>query len=51
MDGVSYHLRRLPRRWNAANRTELVVARTYTLGVLTPGTWPPSAASPEPRAG
>lgn len=43
VDGVNYHLRRLTRRWNAANRTELV-ARAYALGVLTPGTWPPSAA-------
>ncbi|MEV4035597.1 PAS domain-containing protein [Streptomyces umbrinus] len=43
VDGVNYHLRRLTRRWNAANRTELV-ARAYALGVLTPGAWPPSAA-------
>ncbi|MFI6461518.1 PAS domain S-box protein [Streptomyces sp. NPDC050538] len=39
-DGVTYHLRRLSARWNAANRTELV-ARAYALGVLTPGVWPP----------
>ena len=40
-DGVTYHLRRLSARWNAANRTELV-ARAYALGVLTPGVWPPA---------
>ncbi|MEU9989317.1 PAS domain S-box protein [Streptomyces sp. NPDC048045] len=39
-DGVTYHLRRLSARWNAANRTELV-ARAYALGVLVPGVWPP----------
>ncbi|MFG2779581.1 PAS domain S-box protein [Streptomyces prunicolor] len=39
-DGVTYHLRRLSVRWDAANRTELV-ARAYALGVLTPGVWPP----------
>ncbi|GGW10920.1 hypothetical protein GCM10018980_49540 [Streptomyces capoamus] len=39
-DGVTYHLRRLSTRWNAANRTELV-ARAYALGVLAPGVWPP----------
>ncbi|WP_443073877.1 helix-turn-helix transcriptional regulator [Streptomyces sp. NBC_01478] len=39
-DGVTYHLRRLSARWNAANRTELV-ARAYALGVLSPGVWPP----------
>ncbi|WP_406131739.1 PAS domain S-box protein [Streptomyces sp. NBC_00989] len=39
-DGVTYHLRRLSARWDAANRTELV-ARAYALGVLTPGVWPP----------
>ncbi|KPI14856.1 PAS/PAC sensor transcriptional regulator, LuxR family [Actinobacteria bacterium OK074] len=44
-DGVTYHLRRLTARWNAANRTELV-ARAYALGVLTPGVWPPVAAVP-----
>ncbi|MGW4910582.1 PAS domain S-box protein [Streptomyces sp. NPDC004270] len=42
-DGVTYHLRRLSARWSAANRTELV-ARAYTLGVLTPGAWPPEPA-------
>ncbi|MFI2206157.1 LuxR C-terminal-related transcriptional regulator [Streptomyces sp. NPDC020192] len=41
-DGVTYHLRRLSARWNAANRTELV-ARAYALGVLAPGVWPPEA--------
>ncbi|KOV64761.1 diguanylate cyclase [Streptomyces sp. MMG1121] len=41
-DGVTYHLRRLSARWDAANRTELV-ARAYALGVLTPGAWPPRA--------
>ncbi|MET9815117.1 MULTISPECIES: PAS domain S-box protein [unclassified Streptomyces] len=45
-DGVTYHLRRLSSRWNAANRTELV-ARAYALGVLTPGVWPPEASVPE----
>ncbi|MFF5981853.1 PAS domain S-box protein [Streptomyces olindensis] len=45
-DGVTYHLRRLSSRWNAANRTELV-ARAYALGVLTPGVWPPEASAPE----
>ncbi|MFG2374064.1 PAS domain S-box protein [Streptomyces sp. NPDC048504] len=40
-DGVTYHLRRLSARWDAANRTELV-ARAYALGVLTPGVWPPA---------
>ncbi|MEU0676407.1 PAS domain-containing protein [Streptomyces sp. NPDC006172] len=43
-DGVTYHLRRLSTRWNAANRTELV-ARAYTLGVLTPATWPPTTTT------
>ncbi|GAA2562344.1 hypothetical protein GCM10010423_76440 [Streptomyces levis] len=43
-DGVTYHLRRLTARWQAANRTELV-ARAYALGVLVPGTWPPRAAT------
>lgn len=42
-DGVTYHLRRLSTRWDAANRTELV-ARAYALGVLTAGVWPPSPA-------
>ncbi|WEP00128.1 PAS domain-containing protein [Streptomyces sp. FXJ1.172] len=45
-DGVTYHLRRLSARWNAANRTELV-ARAYALGVLRPGVWPPEAGVPE----
>ncbi len=45
-DGVTYHLRRLSSRWNAANRTELV-ARAYALGVLTPGVWPPEASALE----
>ncbi|MGC0207723.1 PAS domain S-box protein [Streptomyces levis] len=43
-DGVTYHLRRLSARWQAANRTELV-ARAYALGVLVPGTWPPRVAT------
>ncbi|MGW1621625.1 PAS domain S-box protein [Streptomyces sp. NPDC002172] len=42
-DGVTYHLRRLSARWDAANRTELV-ARAYALGVLTPDAWPPAPA-------
>ncbi|MDX3112041.1 PAS domain S-box protein [Streptomyces scabiei] len=42
-DGVTYHLRRLSTRWDAANRTELV-ARAYALGVLATGVWPPSPA-------
>ncbi|MGW7203224.1 PAS domain-containing protein [Streptomyces sp. NPDC054837] len=42
-DGVTYHLRRLSARWGAGNRTELV-ARSYALGVLTPGVWPPTPA-------
>ncbi|MCC5479228.1 PAS domain-containing protein [Streptomyces barringtoniae] len=45
-DGVTYHLRRLSARWNAANRTELV-ARAYALGVLAPGVWPPEARTSE----
>ncbi|MER6566941.1 LuxR C-terminal-related transcriptional regulator, partial [Streptomyces sp. NPDC001093] len=45
-DGVTYHLRRLSARWNAANRTELV-ARAYALGVLRPGVWPPEARTSE----
>ncbi|MET7289544.1 LuxR C-terminal-related transcriptional regulator [Streptomyces sp. NPDC005573] len=45
-DGVTYHLRRLSARWNAANRTELV-ARAYALGVLAPGVWPPESRIPE----
>ncbi|MFD8392320.1 PAS domain-containing protein [Streptomyces sp. NPDC059680] len=45
-DGVTYHLRRLSARWNAANRTELV-ARAYALGVLAPGVWPPAARTSE----
>ena len=48
VDGVNYHLRRLTRRWHAANRTELV-ARAYALGVLAPGMWPPSVAPPDGR--
>ncbi|MET9499125.1 PAS domain-containing protein [Streptomyces sp. NPDC006552] len=43
-DGVTYHLRRLTRRWGAANRTELV-ARAYASGVLEPGSWPPQVRS------
>ncbi|MGW7522119.1 PAS domain-containing protein [Streptomyces sp. NPDC054783] len=43
-DGVTYHLRRLSARWNAANRTELI-ARAYALGVLAPGVWPPAAGT------
>jgi PAS domain S-box-containing protein len=42
-DGVTYHLRRLSARWDAANRTELV-ARAYALGVLAAGVWPPASA-------
>ncbi|GAA4324873.1 hypothetical protein GCM10023086_51600 [Streptomyces venetus] len=45
-DGVTYHLRRLTSRWNAANRTELV-ARAYALGVLVPGVWPPEIPAAE----
>ncbi|WP_329223074.1 PAS domain-containing protein [Streptomyces sp. NBC_01485] len=45
-DGVTYHLRRLSARWDAANRTELV-ARAYALGVLAAGVWPPVPASEE----
>jgi hypothetical protein len=48
---VTYHLRRLSSRWQAASRTELV-ARAYALGVLAPGVWPPRAAgAEEPAAG
>ncbi|MDQ0994484.1 PAS domain S-box protein [Streptomyces sp. V3I7] len=43
-DGVTYHLRRLSARWQAANRTELV-AHAYALGVLSPGVWPPALAA------
>ncbi|MHB9755781.1 PAS domain-containing protein [Streptomyces sp. BYX5S] len=43
-DGVTYHLRRLSRRWGASNRTELV-ARAYAEGVLVAGVWPPRAAA------
>ncbi|QKV90868.1 PAS domain-containing protein [Streptomyces sp. NA02950] len=42
VDGVSYHITRLSRRWGVANRTALV-ARAYVLGVLDPGVWPPTA--------
>ncbi|MEU6841490.1 PAS domain-containing protein [Streptomyces sp. NPDC046716] len=49
-DGVTYHLRRLSRRWGAANRTELV-ARAYASGVLVSGVWPPRVASSEPGTG
>ncbi|MGW1290911.1 PAS domain S-box protein [Streptomyces sp. NPDC001118] len=45
-DGVTYHLRRLSARWNAATRTELV-ARAYALGVLAPGVWPPEPRTTE----
>ncbi|WP_328540584.1 PAS domain S-box protein [Streptomyces sp. NBC_00344] len=45
-DGVTYHLRRLSARWQAANRTELV-ARAYALGVLAAGVWPPAATGAE----
>ncbi len=44
VDGVNYHLRSLSARWSATGRTELV-ARAYALGALTPGAWPPAAAS------
>ncbi|MFF7312709.1 PAS domain S-box protein [Streptomyces sp. NPDC008137] len=47
-DGVTYHLRRLSSRWQAANRTELV-ARAYALGVLAPGVWPPEVSAAEPE--
>lgn len=49
-DGVTYHLRRLSRRWGAANRTELV-ARAYASGVLVPGVWPPQVRSSRPGTG
>ncbi|WP_372410402.1 LuxR C-terminal-related transcriptional regulator [Streptomyces luteireticuli] len=39
-DGVNYHLVRLTRRLGVPNRTALV-ARAYTLGLLSPTTWPP----------
>jgi DNA-binding CsgD family transcriptional regulator len=43
VDGVNYHLRRLSRLLHAPNRPALV-ARAYALGLLQPGTWPPTAA-------
>jgi PAS domain S-box-containing protein len=49
-DGITYHLRRLSARWSATNRTELV-ARAYSLGILTPGVWPPEARTPEAEPG
>ncbi|MYW69986.1 PAS domain-containing protein [Streptomyces sp. SID8379] len=49
-DGVTYHLRRLSRRWGSANRTELV-ARAYASGVLVPGAWPPQVKSSAPGTG
>lgn len=42
-DGVTYRLRRLSARRDAANRTELV-ARAYALGVLGPGVRPTAPA-------
>ncbi|MFF3766997.1 PAS domain-containing protein [Streptomyces sp. NPDC001922] len=43
VDGVTYHLTQLSRRWRAPNRAALV-ARAYALGVLVPGQWPPAPA-------
>ncbi len=42
VDGVNYHIARLRRRLDAANRTALVAA-AYTRGLLRPGSWPPAA--------
>ncbi|WP_432094751.1 PAS domain-containing protein [Streptomyces sp. bgisy100] len=46
VDGVTYHLTQLSRRWRAPNRAALV-ARAYALGVLVPGRWPPVPAGDE----
>ncbi|MER7395144.1 LuxR C-terminal-related transcriptional regulator [Streptomyces sp. NPDC000151] len=41
VDGVNYHLTRLTRRFRVPNRTALI-ARAYTLGLLSPTSWPPT---------
>ncbi|WP_181138495.1 PAS domain-containing protein [Streptomyces sp. Ru73] len=46
VDGVNYHLTRLTRRFRVPNRTALI-ARAYTLGLLSPTTWPPAATDEE----
>ncbi|MGL4743191.1 MAG: PAS domain S-box protein [Dermatophilaceae bacterium] len=43
--GVDYNLRTLMDRFGVGNRAELV-ARAYTLGVLSPTSWPPRIAEP-----
>ncbi|MFJ2558482.1 MULTISPECIES: helix-turn-helix transcriptional regulator [unclassified Streptomyces] len=43
VDGVTYHLGRISRRWGVGNRAALV-ARAYVTGVLAPGVWPPATA-------
>jgi DNA-binding CsgD family transcriptional regulator len=43
VDGVNYYLRRLSRLLDAPNRPALV-ARAYTLGLLSPEAWPAAAA-------
>ena len=43
VDGVNYHVGRLCRRWDVANRAALV-AHAYVTGVLASGTWPPAPA-------
>jgi DNA-binding CsgD family transcriptional regulator len=40
-DGVNYHLTRLTRRLRVPNRLALI-ARSYSLGLLDPTTWPPT---------
>ncbi len=46
VDGVNYHLTRLTRRYRVPNRTALI-ARAYTLGLLSPTAWPPAPAADE----
>ncbi|MGI5472109.1 LuxR C-terminal-related transcriptional regulator [Streptomyces sp. CA-132043] len=46
VDGVNYHLTRLTRRYRVPNRTALI-ARAYTLGLLSPTAWPPAPAEDE----
>jgi DNA-binding CsgD family transcriptional regulator len=41
--GVEYHVGRMLRKFKAPNRAALV-SRAYSMGVLSPGSWPPHVA-------
>ncbi len=41
--GVEYHVGRMLRKFKAPNRAALV-SRAYSMGVLSPGCWPPHVA-------